>query len=625
MSRGEWLLTGLVAAELVWSTVTFGGYRPEFRLVAYALTGAALLVLAIQRARERGPVGPAHPAGFFLLPFVGWAALNAALVSPVPWLAWPEWLGWANLAALFWIVLNGIRSGRTRGLLFGVLVGLALAGVAAGCYQRFMQPAWQPWGGARTAFLDRASGTFAIPNSFAGLILLVVPGAAALAFRRGARETERVWWVWVVAVLLVGLGLTISRGAWLALAIAIAAWPLAAGRGAWRRRLALSALGVLLLGGGAAWLYRQSPAVRERIGFLVRDGGEVTRPAMWQGAWRLFRDAPVFGNGAGSYNVLFERHRPEGFRDEPLYAHNEYLNVLADHGATGAVLLFGGWAAIAWRCRRRGDAAGRSGGIDSRTVGAGLAAGLAAFALQLGLDFHLRIPALAAAFAVVGALAVAARWRLPEPTISAASRHRWLPAAGLGLGLAVVAGTAGPLLVADALRRPARAEIDRLGALGSAVTAAQAKAVLAASRAALERAVEWAPRHGQAWSDLSYAIALTARYEPERAGEWARAAEAAAERALALSAVCSEFRIRRGVARDLQGRWAEAGADFFAAVEIAKADAVAWYYLADHLARGNEVSREPAEAALAYCLKLDPNFAPAYGLRDQFEKRRRKS
>jgi tetratricopeptide (TPR) repeat protein len=119
-------------------------------------------------------------------------------------------------------------------------------------------------------------------------------------------------------------------------------------------------------------------------------------------------------------------------------------------------------------------------------------------------------------------------------------------------------------------------------------------------------------------------LALTARYEPAGARDLARAAAAAAERALALSAVCSEFRIRRGVARDLQGRWAEAGADFFAAVEIAPADAVAWYYLADHLGRGNQVSREPAEAALAYCLKLDPNFAPAYALRERFEQRRRR-
>ena len=102
---GEWLVALLLATNLVWTTLCLGGYRPETMALSWPLTGAALAVqLGFAAWRRQRP----HPAGLWLLPFLGYAAFNVAAVSPVPWLGWRDWLGWAQMIAVFWLMVNGL-------------------------------------------------------------------------------------------------------------------------------------------------------------------------------------------------------------------------------------------------------------------------------------------------------------------------------------------------------------------------------------------------------------------------------------------------------------------------------------------------------------------------------------
>jgi tetratricopeptide (TPR) repeat protein len=124
------------------------------------------------------------------------------------------------------------------------------------------------------------------------------------------------------------------------------------------------------------------------------------------------------------------------------------------------------------------------------------------------------------------------------------------------------------------------------------------------------------PLNAQAWSDLAWINSLWARFAENEADALARSAEQSAERALGLSTVCSEFWIRRGVARDMQGRWLEAGKDFQRAVALAPADAYAWYYYADHLSR-MKWAGDATSAALRQCLRLDPGNPSGVALRQR--------
>jgi hypothetical protein len=462
-------------------------------------------------------------------------------------------------------------------------------------------------------FFGRASGTFGIPNSMAAFLVLLLPAVLAVAWSRSATVTARVWAGAVSALYAVGLVLTVSRGPWLALGMALAAWPLGTAGRSWLRRLGWAVgAGLAALAVGAL-LYVTLPGVRERFDQLAQNGGEKTRPILWSAAASLWREAPVLGTGAGSYNVLFERHRPERFWDEPQWAHNDYLNTLSDYGLLGAVLGLGGVAGIAgravWRRRGRGGA-----------PMAGVGVGLAAFALALSVDFHLKLPALAMLVAWVAAEWVGADW--PLPVVDSGPPKAWRRALAASVALAlvlVVVGLIGPQARAEGWREAARSKIDRLAR--QPLPPAAELTVLAEVRGALSEAVARDPGNAQAWADLAYATVLTGRLNPPRAAALAVEAEAAARRALTGGPVVPEFWWRLGVALDMQGRWGEGGEAFAKSVELAPNLPQAWFYTAYHFSL-RPATQLMALSAVATCLRLDPWFPGAEAFREQLKARR---
>jgi len=614
-SAWEWLTAALVVVNLAWTTLCLGGYRPETMVVTSALNGLLLAVHFAGRAfAPASSVRQFHPAGWWLLPFLVYAAANVMWVTPVPWLGWRDWLGWAQMILVFWVVLNDVRARATRTLLWGGLTAVAFAAVVLACYQRFVKPDWLMLGRVQVdQFIGRASGSFGIPNSLAALLLLLIPPLAVLTMQRRAGALQRVFCGYLTLTFGLGLVLTISRGAWLALALVLALWPAFAARGSWRRRAGLASLatlGLLVVAGG---LYFSLPKVRERFLQLATNSGERTRPIMWRGAWGIFREHPVAGGGAGSFNVRFEQFRPEQYQDEPLWAHNDYLNTLSDYGAAGFVLFFGAGAMLAWRCARERNPRRRD-WLDEPMLAGALAAGLVAFGLQLFVDFHFKIPALAMAFALVAALLVQRAWPAGAPVASVTRARR---ARNLGAALVVIAAAGfcvGPFYLGESRRYRARQAINQMAAQAPAWEAQ--REILARARADLASAVEISPGNAQAWADLSYATALWTHVEPGREMELGREAERGVDRALALSQVVPEFWLRKGVALDLQGRWSDAGEAFTRAVKLAPASGNVWFYHAFHLGL-NPTYAEIADAAAAYCLRLDPTNKQAQILRQR--------
>jgi len=663
-SAWEWAQTALLAINLAWTTLCLGGYLPETVVVTSVLIGLLLAVHLLERACARGEVSPLHPAGWLLLPFVVYGAANVLFVTPVPWLGWGDWLGWTRMIVVFWVMLNGVRSPAPRAALFATLLALAAVAVALGCYQSFGDHEWIMLGRRQAVqFIGRASGCFGIPNSLAALLELLLPAVGALAVRPGARMGSRVFFGGLAGLFAFGLYLTISRGGWLALGLALAVWPLCAGRSALTRRLGravgVGALGVAAVGA----LYWAAPPVRARLDALVHDAGERTRPILWRGALAIFREHPAWGGGAGSFNVLFEQHRPERYQDEPQWAHSDYLNTLADYGAVGFGLFFGACGVMIWRCRRNRSPANTSRGANllrppsgegrSKTaplqndhspaaaflahpwVEQGLAVGLLAFALHLIVDFHFKLPALAMAFAVCAGLVVSWRWPTarsfgPARGAAGSSEPDDPPTEGrpgaaggwvrLAQGIAALGVLAAmwfwvlPHDRAEALRYGAREAIDRQAR--TEVSATVRSATRARGHDAFARAVALDPKNAQAWADLSYALSLWMHEEPARTKELGREAEVAARRALALTAVLPEAWVRLGVALDMQDRWVEAGQYFARAVELAPAAVNFRYYFAYHLSL-RPVTQALARSTVDACLLLDPYHRAAQALRHQ--------
>src|SRR5690606_34644987 len=139
----------LLEGNLTWTTLCLGGYRPETMVVTTAPSGALLVVHLLGRVMLReevavrsAEVARVHPAGWWLLPVPAYAAVNVAVVSPVKWIGWRDWVGWAQMIAVFWVVLNGVRTREARAVLFGTIVALAFGAAVMACYQRFVRPDW---------------------------------------------------------------------------------------------------------------------------------------------------------------------------------------------------------------------------------------------------------------------------------------------------------------------------------------------------------------------------------------------------------------------------------------------------------------------------------------------------
>jgi O-antigen ligase len=611
---GEWAVALLLAANWVWTTLCLGGYRPETMTVSWALTGAALAVqLGLAAFEGEKP----HPAGWWLLPFLGYGLFNVFTVSPVRWLAWLDYLNWIQIVAIFWTTLNGVKSRGPRWLLAVVLLGLAVVSVMLASYQRFLWPDWLTMGRHQAAqFIGRASGPFGIPNSLGAFMLFVIPPLFALTWQRGASAIQRILCGYLAALFLLGLGLSISRGAMLALLAAMTAWPLFFRDQSWAVRGMLASLafaGALMIGVVA---YNAVPQVQQRFDALASDRGEKARPILWLAAWQLFEDAPLLGTGAGSYNVLFDRYRPEFFRDEPQWAHNDYLNTLSDYGLIGFILVFGGFVTVAVKTGQQAtrqskfDAA--LGGWRSPEITGAAAVGLMAFGFAALVDFHLKIPALGMTAALVAAEIVKRCW--PKSSVTEATPGRQLGQLLAAVGVVVFTlGLALPVYRSEASRYPARQAIDHLALLAEP-TINQQKAVYSESAALLSEAIVFDEENAQAWADRSYVSSLWSHLATTRMNELGREAESAARQALKRSTVVPEFWIRLGVSLDMQGKWSEAGSAFVRALNLAPASPNAWYYQAYHLSL-IPAARHLAKAANETCLRLDPNHRSGLALR----------
>jgi len=257
----------------------------------------------------------------------------------------------------------------------------------------------------------------------------------------------------------------------------------------------------------------------------------------WRVAFEEFGDHPIAGLGAGGFETAYLRERES--LDEPRYAHNLELEVLAETGLVGALALGSALVALV-----AGAVAARLRAADE--LGRGVAAcALAAFVtwgVAASVDWFWQVPAVTAP--VLAWLAVATRLRPGEPGgPAAAGRATARVCAAVALGALAVVALTPPWLAArkvDEATRTWRADLPRALALldgarglnplsGEPDAVAGAIAVRAGepetARDAFARAVEREPGHW--YARLQLAVLADAAGDHDAAlAEVAAAAEA---------------------------------------------------------------------------------------------------
>jgi O-antigen ligase len=357
------------------------------------------------------------------------------------YLAGVETIRWFIFTLLLWLVLNTFSRGRLPLLAWGVHTGALVASLWA-VLQFWIDFRLFPQG-------PNPASTFVNRNFFAEFAVCTLPFSALLLAR--SRGSARIALLALSnALVIVAILMTGTRSAlaamWLQLLLVlpIIGWlyrkPL--GWSAWdamRRAIALGLLliAVLAIGnipsGNPKILAEQRGSTAIERGFLrtasisLEDPSLGVRKIMWKATARMISAHPLSGVGAGAWENEIPWYQADGSQLETdYYAHNEFLQLLAEDGLLGwlfLLLLFSYLIAAAWRTvsdrTQHGLAEAPFRGV--------LLCSLLALLIVSNVGFPWRMAVTGALFAVcLGALA-ASDTRLGMRSRWAATPLRWSP------------------------------------------------------------------------------------------------------------------------------------------------------------------------------------------------------
>jgi O-antigen ligase len=202
-------------------------------------------------------------------------------------------------------------------------------------------------------------------NVAAGTLLVALPFGAALAADSlaGGAGRRRTYLaalaILLTLVILFGLFLTSSRGAWLAvggtLALAGLAWLQRRFFPGPQKQLALWGAAVLLAGLALAAILLSGSFDRLAGSIPDPSGGILSRPRLWQQGWQVARDYLFTGSGLMTFWLVHPIYVLLIHVPYIAHAHNTFLEVWVEQGVLGFVgLLAAGIVVLIWTWKALG-------------------------------------------------------------------------------------------------------------------------------------------------------------------------------------------------------------------------------------------------------------------------------
>ena len=389
----------LVLAILVFGPSATGAVRPlEFLIIQGLTMGAVLLTML------RFGLNPSHrlfwpPICWSVLGFVIYAIIRY-LQADIEYVARQELIRILVYASVFIVILNNLARQESTQLLSCVLIFLGMAISMYAIYQ-FATNSEYVWHFIRPeGYRKRGSGTYICPNHLAGFLEMLAPIGLAYTLTGRIGHLLRVFLGYSSLVLLAGIGVSLSRGGWLATLLALLLFFILLIR---QRQYRLPALIILvLLVSAGAFSYSKADRARKRLEntFLLDSPDTVRiRVWLWKTALRMWEDHFWLGVGPGHFDYRFPNYRSEEVQARPGYAHNDYLQTLAEWGLCGAglilsalALLYAGvFKTLKYVRREQGDLGTKPSNRTAFVLGASL--GLVAILIHSFTDFNMQVPA----------------------------------------------------------------------------------------------------------------------------------------------------------------------------------------------------------------------------------------
>ncbi|MEO0795143.1 MAG: O-antigen ligase family protein [Verrucomicrobiota bacterium] len=632
----DWCVVLTLALTICFTIFQVGGARPETMVISSFLIGIALVLHTLSLIAEK-PTEPFRLSmlGFIFLPYWLYLLVQWLFLTDYPWKGQEELMIMTQGIIIFWLVMNGFRTRNHVWVMMLALLGISSLSVLIAIMQYFHSPEWLPKiidpinGESYPVKLSeqyhgRASGTFGAPTSYSVQMLMIGFALLAAGFSKRFSSMARAFLVYIGFMMLAGIIMSITRGALLLMIGGLFLIPIVT-RAKLKTVLIAWMLSIIGIGITGFTMLQISDSFRDRVVRAIDEGGETTRPAMWNAAWQQFLEAPVLGNGLGAYEFKFEEHRPEGFNRSPKHAHNDYLETLADQGVVGfalfwlPVIFIAILAAKEWF--NQPDLV-RLSGLDTKVkrsmrmptpkllIGS-LGLGMALFCAHLFLEFHLRVPGLLFLFflflAVIAKCVPMPRVSLPRNLVSI------LGVLALGFGLAVALPLwEAPRFAALVHIQNGQAQLQKF--ISNLDEYKRDEAYYETMIESLKLGTERAPGNAIAWSNLSNAIALQNMLRPSQNREFGQESEGYARRALELYPRDATAWINLGHALSLQGRMIEARQAYEKSVELAPNRADVWHHYASHL-NHLKSTRPEALTAIDRALELEPGRGESLELR----------
>jgi O-antigen ligase len=396
--KGIW---GLILAVLVFGPLAAGATRPVDFLVLQALTLGVAVLWLFRLWLRPGQRLFWPPMCWAVLAFVGYAIFRYHQAD-LELVARRELIRVVVYALLFFVIVNNLnrQEAPPRVAYTLVFLGMAISGYAIYQYATdsqqigiFLKPA---------IYAGRGSGTYICPNHLAGFLEMILPLGLAFTIMGRVSPLLRILLGYASLVMLAGIGVTFSRGGWVAAGLSLFLFvALLLRKGRYRIPVLLVALAVAV----AAWgftsysSFLQKKRLDRALLTEAKSGGIAFRLRLWKPAAAMWQDHFWLGVGPGHFDYRIGPYRPEWVQARPGYAHNDYLNTLADWGLVGGLIVLSALGLCAagvgkaWKYVRREDADLGTRRSQRAAFVFGASVGLVALLIHSFSDFNMQIPA----------------------------------------------------------------------------------------------------------------------------------------------------------------------------------------------------------------------------------------
>ena len=248
-------------------------------------------------------------------------------------------------------------------------------------------------------------GPYVNHNHYAGLMEMLTPFPLVLALSRHSRGNRKLLLAGVAALMAGTIFLSGSRGGMLAFGVQVIALAILVRpqRGAWKQPLALGVFLAVMIGFlvwiGGNELTRRLVSIQSETRHELTGGVRLT---IDRDCLRMLREKPFLGWGLGTFPVVYPQFRSfytSFFVNE---AHNDYLQLLVETGVIGFAIAL--WFLVLTFRRAWAKLENWTETVNGTLTVAALL-GCIGILVHSFLDFNLQIPANAALFYVLCAIA----------------------------------------------------------------------------------------------------------------------------------------------------------------------------------------------------------------------------